>query len=146
MKLNFLLSFFAFTILIACQSNDAALSGTSCYLAAYGENPTAQDKEMVQLTIKGKAVTGTYDWVPAGNVAAKGTLKGTIDGNIIRAVYSRLGEGEDYKEELWLKVESGELFFKRGQDQELVDGGYKMKAPDKVAFGKSIPKVKCGSH
>lgn len=69
----------------------AAAPGHICFLSTEGSQK--QDSTKVHLMIDGNKVTGDMQWLPKEKDARKGTLEGTQDGNIIKAVWTFTQEG-----------------------------------------------------
>ena len=57
------------------------------------EGNTNQDSTTVNFTVKGSAVTGQMIWLPKEKDRRKGSLHGTVDGDLITAVWSFMQEG-----------------------------------------------------
>ncbi|MBE9583721.1 hypothetical protein IM792_04615 [Mucilaginibacter sp. JRF] len=68
-----------------------AAPGQACFLLTEGTQK--QDSTKIHLTIEGSEVTGDMQWLPKEKDARKGTLEGTQEGNIIKAVWTFNQEG-----------------------------------------------------
>jgi len=124
------------------EPEETVLTTNYCFVATSGVNANYQDTTTVKLTIIGKEVIGTYNWIPAGKDAARGTLTGTIDNKIITAIYDYVIEGSQQKEEMILKMQINQLLVKRGELAEM-DGVLKLKDPANAKFSEAIPRVIC---
>ena len=69
--------------------------GPFCFRNEYpfNDNSGNKDIEELNLQISDRDVRGTYNWLPAFKDQRKGTIAGTIDGNIVQATYSFMQEG-----------------------------------------------------
>jgi hypothetical protein len=99
------------------------------------------DSLVMNLHIKNDSVTGVLNWLPAQKDKMTGTLVGTIQDDVITAIYTYSAEGTMAKEEKILKLDSNRIFFKTGELEER-NGVWTLK--DKTApFSESIPKILC---
>lgn len=65
--------------------------GEACFL--HIEGSAHQDSTKVHVIINGNKVTGDMQWLPAEKDSRKGTLAGTQEGNVIKAVWTFMQEG-----------------------------------------------------
>lgn len=99
------------------------------------------DSLVMNLHIKNDSVTGILNWLPGQKDKMTGTLEGTIQDDVIIAIYSYTAEGISTKEEKVLKLDSSKISFKTGE-LELHNGVWALKDKN-VAFSESIPKTPC---
>jgi hypothetical protein len=63
------------------------------YCFVHTDGTSAQDTTAVHLVINADKVSGNMNWVPKEKDKRKGTLAGTLNGNVIKAVWSFMQEG-----------------------------------------------------
>jgi len=140
------------SIFAACTTPEKKQSRNEqlCFLkVTQGEMVMTADDNMVMLidslvmhlNIKNDSVTGVLNWLPSQKDKMTGTLKGTIQDDIITAIYSYTAEGISTKEEKILKLDSTKILIKTGE-LELQNGIWILKDKD-AAFSESIPKTLC---
>jgi len=74
----------------ADSSKEVTMLDKERYCFVSSEN---RDTTKVAFTITDNQVIGQMDWIPFEKDAKKGSLKGTIDGNIVRALWTYMQEG-----------------------------------------------------
>lgn len=99
------------------------------------------DSLVLNLHIKNDSVSGVLNWLPAQKDKMTGTLNGTINGDVITAIYSYSAEGTMAKEEKIMKLDSNKVTIKTGE-LEKHNGIWTLKDKS-VAFSESIPKISC---
>ncbi|WP_461488166.1 hypothetical protein [Pontibacter sp. HJ8] len=104
--------------------------------------PGISDSLLINLTIKGTAVTGILHWLPAEKDKMTGTLQGSLQDSIITAIYTYQAEGVTAKEERIFKLEPDTLRMKAGELEEK-DGVWRLKHPEKAPYSTAVPKVLC---
>lgn len=104
--------------------------------------PGISDSLLIQLTIKGTAVTGILHWLPAEKDRMTGTLEGSLQDSIITAIYTYQAEGVTAKEERIFRLEPDTLRMKAGELVER-DGVWVLKSPEEAPYSTSVPKVLC---
>lgn len=110
-----------------------------------GQLISFMDSMLLHLEIRGKEVTGSFDWSPSKTKFIKGTLKGIIENNLVKAVYTyKTSEGVQIKEERYIKLEHDSAYFRIGGKMRLRDGIY-VYANDQsnMQFGAAIPQKYC---
>lgn len=110
-----------------------------------GQLISFQDSIYLHLDINGHNVTGTYVWAPSLKRFTKGTLKGKIENNLVKVIYTYISsEGVKLKEEKFIKLEGDSAFFRVGGKMRLKDGVY-VYANDQqhMQFGSAIPQKYC---
>jgi hypothetical protein len=92
-----LLSIIACTFFVGCYNSntDEAEKTTLCFRNenSHHNMPTLKDIEELNLFLKNGKVIGTYNWLPAEKDKRKGSLSGSINTNIIKALYTFEQEG-----------------------------------------------------
>jgi len=78
-----------------------------CFLHTDGMN--AEDTTAIHLIINGNKVTGDMYWLPKEKDRRKGTLTGTTDGNIIKAQWHFMQEGQTDSVAVEFKLSSQQL-------------------------------------
>jgi hypothetical protein len=73
------------------QLNTPAQNMEYCFV--HTDGASAQDTTAVHLVINANKVSGEMNWIPKEKDKRKGTLAGTINGNVIKAVWSFMQEG-----------------------------------------------------
>jgi len=121
-----------------------------CYLKVTQGEVTITDDEnlemlidslVLNLRIKNDSVTGVLNWLPSQKDKMTGTMVGTIQDDVITAIYTYEAEGTIAKEEKILKLDSARILFKTGELEER-NGIWTLR--DKAApFSESIPKTPC---
>lgn len=121
----------------SAQADTTAKSETLCFLMAEGK-----DTSTVKLEINGTEVSGEMNWIPWEKDGARGTLKGTKEGDIIKATWSYMIEGSNQAEAIEMKLEGDKLMRKVG---ELIDkdGVSVMKDPANAPYQETFMKVNC---
>ena len=76
----------------ASKLNTPAQNMEYCFVHTDGDS--AQDTTAIHLVINGNTVSGDMIWLPKDKDRRKGTLAGTLKGNIIKAVWSFMQEGQ----------------------------------------------------
>lgn len=99
------------------------------------------DSLVMNLHIKNDSVTGILNWLPGQKDKMTGTLKGTLQDDVITAIYAYTAEGISTKEEKILKLDSNKVSFKTGE-LELRNGIWTLKDKN-TAFSESLPKTPC---
>ncbi|MBB6459123.1 hypothetical protein [Flammeovirga kamogawensis] len=104
------------------------------------------DQMILHLDIKGTTVTGTFDWSPSEKDHFAGTLVGTIQDDLIKAVYTYAIDGVDIKEERFIKLDKESAYFRVGGKMRLKDGVYiYTNEENRMQFGRGIPRSYCKS-
>jgi hypothetical protein len=92
-----LLSIIACTFFVGCYNSntDEAEKITLCFRNEnpHHNMPTLKDIEELNLFLKNGKVTGTYNWLPAEKDKREGSLSGSINTNVIKALYTFEQEG-----------------------------------------------------
>jgi len=90
---------------------------TYCYLneQSFKEDPTQKDILELNLDITGKNVEGFYNWKPAFKDQRKGTLRGTIENNVVTANYLFTQEGKEDSTSLKIVLNDKEAIIEGGQ-------------------------------
>jgi hypothetical protein len=104
--------------------------------------PGISDSLLIQLAIKGTAVTGILHWLPSEKDRMTGPLEGSLQDRIITAIYTYRAEGVTAKEERIFKLEPGTLRMKAGEWEEK-DGVWVLKSPEEAPYSTAVPKVLC---
>lgn len=73
------------------------------------EGTSNQDTTAIHLVQKGTKITGEMKWIPKEKDSRKGTLKGTISGNEITAVWNFMQEGSKDSIQLAFKLTAQQL-------------------------------------
>ena len=102
---------------------------------------TLIDSLVMNLNIKNDSVTGIVEWIPEQKDKIVGTLTGTIQDDVITAMYSSVANRIPTKQEKILKLDSDKIWIKAGA-VELRDGIWVLKDKN-AAFSESIPKTLC---
>ncbi|KXX72068.1 hypothetical protein [Flammeovirga sp. SJP92] len=111
-----------------------------------GQMISFMDSMFLQLDINGKNVKGTFEWMPSKSKYITGTLKGKIEENLIKAIYTyQTSEGLMQQEERYIKLEEDSAYFRVGGKMRLKDGVYVYtNDQDNMQFGAAIPLKYCG--
>jgi len=96
--------------------SEADIKKTYCYLneQTFKDDPTRKDVLELILDITGENVEGFYNWKPAFKDQRKGTLRGTIKKNIIKANYVYSQEGIESSTDLQIIL---------NDKQAIIEGG-----------------------
>lgn len=116
-----------------------------CFVKATGDDVTRQDSTFINLTITGNKVTGEKHWHPFEKDGAHGTLEGTKNGALIKALYSYTIEGSQQTEELIFSLGAGKLLQKVGELEDDFKGNLKLKDPAAAKFVDEYTRVLCNS-
>ena len=129
-----------------------SMDGKHCFLETIkhkdvtvidGDTIQLVDSTIVNLEISGNKVIGRMDWIPAEKDSGRGTLEGTIDGNVATLLYSYTIEGSEQQQEEIFEIRGDELAIKIGElaeDQNMV---LRFKNPDTAVFRDVLPRVPC---
>ncbi|WP_281613729.1 hypothetical protein [Flammeovirga sp. SubArs3] len=107
-----------------------------------GEMIQFMDSMILKLDITGKEVKGTFDWIVSETDRKEGTLVGTIENDLIKAIYSYSDHGLTVKEEKYIKIEDEYAYFRIGGKMRLKDGVYIYTSDNDLNydFGSKIPR------
>lgn len=96
---------------------EADIKKTYCYLKKqpFRDDPTQKDILELILDITGKNVEGFYNWKPAFKDQRTGTLRGTIENNIITANYVFSQEGQEDSTSLKIILNNKEAIIEGGE-------------------------------
>ncbi|MBD0400386.1 hypothetical protein [Flammeovirga sp. EKP202] len=110
-----------------------------------GQMISFMDSMFLHLDIKGKNVVGTFEWMPSKSKYITGTLKGKIEDNLIKAIYTyQTSEGVMQQEERFIKLEEDSAYFRVGGKMRLKDGVYiYTNDQENMQFGAAIPQKYC---
>lgn len=129
-----------------------SMEGKHCFLETVeheepviykGDTIRLIDSTIINLEIIGNKVTGRMDWIPAEKDSGRGTLEGTIDGNIVTALYSYTIEGSDQQQEEIFEIRKNELAVKIGELVEYENMVLRFKDPNTAVFRDVFPRVPC---
>lgn len=69
-----------------------------CYRSEFAflddEGKEAMDVEELRFTVEGSAIEGIFNWIPAEKGGMRGVISGTIQDNIITAIYTEINSEE----------------------------------------------------
>lgn len=96
---------------------EADIKKTYCYLneQPFKNDSTQKDVLELILEITGKNVEGFYNWKPAFKDQRKGTLRGTIENNVITANYIFTQEGQEDSTSLKIILNEKEAIIEGGE-------------------------------
>ena len=124
----------------APKTSESISNGTTCYQKV--ENKV--DFTKCQLTIKGEAVNGKYNWEPDQKDGAAGNFKGKLKGNIITGIYTYIIEGSTQKDEITFMLDKGVLKEGVGEHGDpQADGISYFKDKSKIKFTKVFSAGDC---
>ncbi|MEM1242476.1 MAG: hypothetical protein AAGI45_21815 [Cyanobacteria bacterium P01_H01_bin.26] len=108
-----------------------ASSNQQCFRNEYvfEDNPDQKDVEWLAIEIDGDRAVGEYDWLPAFKDQRTGRFEGSVDGQIVSAVYEYTQEGQSGTTPISIKLES---------EQVVVEGG-----PLELGLNTTIARVDC---
>lgn len=114
------------------ESKVDLVDGKHCYMNEYPFEDQADAKDVMELTIivQGKAVTGSYNWLPAFKDQRTGAFKGSINNGAIKANYMFMQEGKEATADLEIKLHETEAVVKSSDVQ--------------LGLAANIEKVECG--
>lgn len=158
-------TFAAFTLLAACGQSEQPSSRynidandqgepvmeTHCYLRVTKGAPSIQgddtipgtvDSLYIRLDILGELANGVYNWLPGEKDRMTGSFQGSIDDDLVTAVYTYTAEGRTAKQEVLFKVGDGQLRLATGA-METSEGVTLFKDRSQVNYGEPIPEVDC---
>lgn len=128
------ISLIACNILLGCYNSqhDEAKGSTLCFRneQPYPNTPTLKDIEELNLFIENGKVTGTYNWLPAEKDKRTGDLTGSIEGNVVEALYTFSQEGTTDTASVKVILED---------DKAVISGG-----KPELGLKASIHKADCG--
>lgn len=104
--------------------------------------PATTDSLYIRLDILGELVNGVYNWLPEQKDHMTGAFQGSIDDDLVTAVFTYNSEGVTAKQEVLFKVEDGQLRTATGA-METSEGVTLFKDKSQVTFGEAIPEVNC---
>ncbi len=104
--------------------------------------PGTVDSLYIRLDILGELANGVYNWLPGEKDRMTGSFQGSIDDDLVTAVYSYSAEGRTAKQEVLFKVEDGQLRLATGA-METSEGVTLFKDKSQVTYGEPIPEVNC---
>lgn len=104
--------------------------------------PGTVDSLYIRLDILGNLANGVYAWLPQKQDQMKGSFQGSLEGNLVTAIYTYTLEGETGKKEVLFKVEDGRLRVGTG-DMEVVEGVNLFMDKSQVSFSEAVPEVDC---
>ncbi len=102
-------------------ADSSTVNTTNCFLRTEGLN--SQDSTRVSLTTDNGMVSGTYDWLPYEKDSRKGTLSGTVEGDIIKATWKFMQEGIQDSMQVEFKRSGSDLLQKKftaGPDGKMI--------------------------
>ena len=102
--------------------------------------PGTVDSLYIRLDILGELANGVYNWMPGEKDRMTGSFQGSIDDDLVTAVYTYSAEGRTAKQEVLFKVEDGQLRIATG-DMETSEGVTLFKDKSQVTYGEPIPEV-----
>jgi hypothetical protein len=126
------INFIACVFIIGCKnSNKEAQENRLCFRNEhpYQATPTLKDVEELNLAFKNDKVTGTYNWLPAEKDKRVGYLKGSIENNVIEALYTFKQEGKEDTAYIKIVLEDNKAFISGGKPE--------------LGLNTSISKVNC---
>ena len=104
--------------------------------------PGTVDSLYIRLDILGELANGVYNWLPGEKDRMTGSFQGSIDDDLVTAVYTYSAEGRTAKQEVLFKVEDGQLSVAIGA-METSEGVTLFKDKSQVTYGEPIPEVNC---
>lgn len=112
---------FFISAIVACRNNNKAESENKkdttqnlCFRNEYKFPDSTENIDVLELNLQindGK-VTGHYNWLPALKDQRKGTLDGSINGEIIKATYNYMQEGMEASVPITITLEKDRAFIK----------------------------------
>lgn len=103
---------------------------------------TGKDSLFVKLSVVGNNVTGILNWLPSEKDKMIGTLVGTLQDDIVTAVYSYSAEGVSANEQKIIKLQENNVLIKTGELEKQNDL-WVIKDKENAIFSEAIPKVAC---
>lgn len=104
--------------------------------------PGTVDSLYIRLDILGELANGVYNWLPGEKDRMTGSFQGSIDDDVVTAVYTYTAEGRTAKQEVLFQVEDGQLSVATGA-METSEGVTLFKDKSQVTYGAAIPEVDC---
>jgi len=101
-----------------------------------------EDLSELKLDIQGEEVRGILNILPYEKDASMGTLKGKKTGNIIRAEWTYVIEGNTQSEEVEFKLEGDKVFQRLGELEEK-NGKFLLKETSKIEYSDPMLKIEC---
>lgn len=84
---------------------------------------------------KGSKVEGLINYLHTEKDSVKGTFVGVLQDGYMNIIFSRTGEGDEWKEQKIFKVYEDLVIESEYSEKELVEGVYVFKEIEKVVFG-----------
>jgi hypothetical protein len=128
------------TVPVAPPPPPPAPNAPRCFVFAEG-----RDTSFISISIEGTTVTGLKSWAPWEKDGGHGSLKGTISGDTITAIFDYMIEGSIQAEEVMFRLVDGKLLEGSGS---LTEFGKILKIKNKktIKWTDTYTQEDCAKH